>query len=108
MEYVTKLLVESILGLQTKYNENGLKEFCSLEDNQFSDYYQKHKDMVINSASLLYKIDLGEKDRKILAKVLIKNKELLLSINMEKSEFNSDSILMVEKILDYRYKSHKY
>ena len=58
--------------------------------------------MVVSMANLLYNIELDEKDRKVLAKSLCKNKEFLSSMNMSKKDFDAHDISMVERALRYK------
>ena len=62
------------------------------------------KKMVISLANLLYKIELDDEDRKVLAKSLRKNEKFLESIDMDKDEFNDYDIDTVERVLDVKYK----
>ena len=64
--------------------------------------------MVISMANLLYKITLDDKDKKLLAKSLRKNKEFLSSVQMTKKEFDVDDLSMIERVLKYRYKNQSY
>ena len=64
--------------------------------------------MVISMANLLYEITLDDKDKKLLAKSLRKNKEFLASVQMTKKEFDVDDLSMVERALNHRYKTQRY
>lgn len=64
--------------------------------------------MVISMANLLYKIQIDDKDRKLLAKSLKKNKDFLSSVQMSKKEFNADDIIMVERALSHKYQYSTY
>lgn len=108
MEAATMLLVNPILGLQPKFSEQDFDKVCAVENELFRKYFKAHKNMVISMANLLFKITLDDKDRKLLAKSLRKNKEFLESVQMIKKEFDSDDILMVEKALSHRYKFRAY
>lgn len=108
MEASTMLLVNPILGLQPKYSEQDFDKFCAAESDLFKGYFKEHKTMVISMANLLYKVKLDEKDKKLLAKSLKKNKEFLTSVQMTKKEFDDGDISMVERALNYRYKYSKY
>ena len=105
MEASTMLLVNPILGLQPKFTEQDFEELCGKENDLFESYYRKRKDMIISMANLLYKVPLDDKDRKILAKSLQKNKEFLESVQMTKKEFDEHDINMIVRILELRYKS---
>ena len=69
------LLVNPILGLQPKFSEQDFDKLCASETEIFRSYFKAHKNMVISMANLLYKITLDDKDKKLLAKSLRKNKE---------------------------------
>lgn len=108
MEASTMLLVNPILGLQPKYSEQDFEKLCVSESSENKKYFREHKEMVISMANLLYKIELDDKDRKLLAKSLKKNKDFLSSVKMSKKEFDADDISMVERALSYRYKFSRY
>lgn len=108
MEASTMLLVNPILGLQPKYTEQDFDRLCAAESDLFRYYFKAHKAMVISMANLLYKIKLDDKDKKLLAKSLKKNKDFLLSVQMTKKEFDADDISMIERALSHRYKYSKY
>lgn len=110
MESATMLLVNPILGLQPKYTEQDFEKMCALEsDSGFGwscvkEYCRQHKKMVISLANLLYKIELDDEDRKVLAKSLRKNEKFLELIDMDKDEFDDYDIDTVERVLDVKYK----
>lgn len=103
MEASTTLLINPILGLQPKFSEQDFEKVCSTDYVIFKGYYLEHKNMIISMANLLYKIELDEKDRKVLAKSLRKNKEFLSSVNMSKKDFDAVDIYRVERVLRYKY-----
>lgn len=103
MEATTMLLVNPIRGLQPKYTEHDLKMLCASKDAVGVVRFMNHKDMYISMANLLYMIDLDEKDVKILAKALRKNKEFLSMANMSKKDFDDGDIYMVKHALKYKY-----
>ncbi len=100
MNASTQLLVNPIMGLQPKYSEQDLQKFVE-EKNQMVD--EQYKDIVIALANLLYKIELDEKDKKILFKSLKKNKEMFKSMNITKKEFDISLLEAVGEVLEYRY-----
>ncbi len=108
MEASTMLLVNPILGLQPKYTEQDFEKLYASENDLFRRYFMNHKSMVIFMSNLLYKIKLDDKDKKLLAKSLNKNKEFLASVKMSKKEFDVDDISMIERSLNYRYKFSAY
>ncbi|MCD8192487.1 MAG: hypothetical protein LUD55_06830 [Oscillospiraceae bacterium] len=105
MESSTALLVNPILGLLPKYTEQDYEKLCASDIAASEQYFVHHKDMVIALANLLYKITLDDKDKKLLAKSLKKNKEFLSTINLSRKEFDSSDISMVEIALNYRYEN---
>ncbi len=108
MEAATMLLVNPILGLQPKFSEQDFANLCTSESEEFRKYFKAHRDMVISMANLLYKITLDDKDKKILAKSLQRNQKFLATIQMTKKEFDVEDICMVERALNYRYKTQTY
>lgn len=104
MEASTMLLVNPILGLQPKYSIQAFEKLCASENDINKKYFIDHRDMVIFMANLFYKIELDDKDKKILVKSLRKNKEFLSSVKMSPKEFSVDDIIMIERALNYRYK----
>lgn len=107
MEASTMLLVNPILGLQPKFSEQDFDKLCAFE-KLLEFYFKAHKNMVISMANLLYEITLDDKDKKLLAKSLRKNKEFLASVQMTKKEFDIDDLSMIERALKYRYKTQSY
>lgn len=108
MEASTMLLVNPILGLQPKYTEQDFDKLCAVESDLYKRYFKAHKTMVISMANLLYKVKLDDKDKKLLAKSLKKNKEFLASVQMTKKEFDAGDISMIERALNHRYKYSTY
>ncbi len=107
IESSTMLLVNPILGLQPKYKEDDFTKLCA-DKKTSNTYFKNHKNMVISMSNLLYKIKLDDKDKKLLAKSLKKNKEFLSSVQMSKKEFSVDDISLIEKALEHRYKLRAY
>ena len=108
MEASTMLLVNPILGLQPKFSEQDFDKVCAIESETFRKYFKAHRNMVISMANLLYTIPLDDKDKKLLAKSLRKNKEFLESVQMTKKEFGVEDITMIERALNHRYKFRAY
>ena len=104
MEASTMLLVNPILGLQPKYTEEDFKKLYASESRSSRICFMSRKEMVISMANLLYKIKLDDKDKKILAKSLKKNKEFLASVQLSKKEFDTEDLSMVERALEYKYR----
>ena len=108
MEAATKLLVNPILGLQPKFSEQDFDKVCAVETETFRKYFKDHRNIVISMSNLLFTIPLDEKDKKLLAKSLRKNKEFLSSVQMTKKEFGVEDITMIERALTHRYKFRTY
>lgn len=104
IEASTMLLVNPILGLQPKFSNQDFDKVCSRETEANRKYMKSHKNMIISMANLLFKIDLDDKDKKLLAKSLRKNKDFLKSIQMTKKEFSVEDIDIIERVLTCRYK----
>ena len=88
--------------------EEDFDKVCAIESETIRKYFKAHRNMVISMANLLYKIRLDDKERKLLAKSLRKNKEFLESVQMTKKDFDADDILLVERALSHRYKFRAY
>ena len=108
MEASTMLLINPIMGLRPKYTEEDFEKLCASETAIFKKYFVNHKSMVISLSNLLYKIELNDKDKKLLCKSLKKNKEFMESIDMTKKEFDVDDLSMIERALNHRYKTSTY
>ena len=105
MNSSTQLLVNPILGLLPKYSETDFEAFVAHEPykakaRQYSDY----KDLIISLANFLYKIDLNDRDKKLLWKSLRINKKMLKSMGVSKKEFDMEIMDAVSKALNYKYK----
>lgn len=110
MEASTMLLINPILGLQPKYTKQHFEQLINSKHSTMLDieYLKAHSDMVISLCNLLYKIDLDEKDKKLLTKSLRNNKEFLQSVEISKKELDGEALLLVEKALEYRYSTSSY
>lgn len=98
MNATTQLLVNPILGLQAKYNKKDYDRFISA--NKYNDL---NGDVIIALSNLLYKIELTDKDKKLLWKSLKKNKKMLSSMNMKKADFEYSIIDTAYEALQYKY-----
>lgn len=58
---------------------------------------------IISFANLLYKIDLDDKDKKLLYKTFKKNKKMLKALDVRKKDFSIEMIDAVEEALSYCY-----
>lgn len=108
MEGATMLLINPIMGLRLKYTEEDFEKLCASETAILKSYFVNHKSMVISLSNWLYKIELNDKDKKVLSKWLKKNKGFMESINMTTKEFDVDDLSMIERALNHRYKTSTY
>lgn len=131
MEASTMLLVNPILGLQPKYTQQDFEKLCDdgvhsllfvnlyprvaykknskeVGNKVLRRYLKEHETMVITLANLLYKVTLDDEDRAILTKSWKKNEDFLSSISMTKNEFDEVDILLIEKVLEYKYQNSAY
>lgn len=108
MHSSTQLLVNPILGLQAKYSEADYLHFLSNRPHELTaDEAVQFKEMIIFLANLLYKIELGEKDQKILWKTIGSNSDLLESMKLDKKEFKESLMHVVSQTLDFQYELAK-
>lgn len=131
MNATTQLLVNPIVGLQPKYTEEDADELVKLRDSldmpepgfDSSEYYDKfmkwckigaaanacerNKNLMVFLANFLYKIDLNEKEQKLLWKSLRGNKKMLEAMGVSKKEFDKESFEAVGIVLEYKYKSQE-
>ena len=103
MSASTQLLVNPILGLQPKYNEEDFEEFSKTRKGQV-DVVKERKDLIIAFANLLYKVIVDSKDRKLLWKTFRENKKFLKFVDITKKEFDSSIIDMSVEALKYKDK----
>ena len=108
----TQLLTNPILGLQPKYTENDFDIFYNLVKEQASKkdakIYEDNKNVVISLCNLLYKVDLDDKERKLLWEALRKNKQFLESLEKKKKEFPYIVFGIVQDALNFKYKSQAF
>lgn len=100
MNSATQLLVNPILGLQPKYTEADLNEYAS---RGLLNIDPKMKALVVQLCNLLYRIDLDEKDWKLLHKTLRGNKELLSQLDLKKADFDEAVIVITKRALWRKY-----
>ena len=101
----TQLLVNPIQGLLPKFSEKDFDSFMSLEDRKVNnETCTEHKDFIVSMANLLYKIELDDRDKKLLWKSIRKNKEMLKSMNISKKEFSSEIMNVILEALNFKYK----
>lgn len=103
MSASTQLLVSPILGLQPNYNEEDFSKFIS-EGNRKADegLCSSHKDLIIALSNLLYKIEVDDKDKRLLWKSFKRNKKFLSSMNISKKEFDDKILDIVCEALYFR------
>lgn len=100
----TQLLVNPIMGLQPKYDEEKWNIFLTWEHRKADTTdCQDFKPLIISLSNLLYKIDLDETDKKFLLKSFRKNKKMLSSMGIKKKELTASIIDIVMEALSYSY-----
>jgi len=104
MNFSTQLLVNPIAGIQPKFDTGDLKEYIAFSKQKIDD---KQKALIVYLSNLLYKINLDEKDKKLLRKSFIKNKKFLSSIEISKKDFEFSIIETVSDALKHKYSSEK-
>lgn len=104
----TQLLVNPIQGLLPKFSEEDFDSFMSWKDRKANnEICKEHKDFIVSLANLLYKIELDDRDEKLLWKSLRKNKKMLKSMDISKKEFNMDIMNAILEALEFKYLSAK-
>ena len=79
-------MVNPIVGLQPKYTEADLADYMQEKSLEIPD--EKEQSLIVTIANLIYKIDLEDKDKKLLWKSFKGNKKFLESIEIKKKEFD--------------------
>lgn len=101
----TQLLINPIKGLMPKFSMEDFEEFMSWKDRKAKkSTCEEYKDFIVSLANLLYKIDLDDRDQKLLWKSLRKNKKMLKSMDISKKEFDIDIMNATIDALKYKYK----
>lgn len=101
----TQLLVNPIMGLQPKFSDNEFNKFLSWKGRKSDEMLcNDFKPLIISLSNFLYKIDLDDKDKKLLFKAFRKNKKKLSALEIKKKAFTLDIINAVEEALSYSYK----
>ena len=67
----------------------------------------KYRDLIVSLANFLYKIDLNDRDKKLLWKALRRNKKMLKSMDISKKEFDLSVFDAVYEALNYKYSGDK-
>ena len=100
----TQLLINPIKGLQPKYAEEDFDGYMDWNEKKADkEKCSEHKTLIVSLANFLYKIDLNDRDKRLLWKSLIKNKKMLKSMNVTKKEFGISIIDAVLEALNYKY-----
>lgn len=100
----TRLLVNPIKGLLPKFSEEDFDAFMSWEDRKANnEICEEYQDFIISLANLLYKIDLDDRDKKLLWKSLRKNKKMLKSMDISKKEFGIGIMNSILEALRFKY-----
>lgn len=101
----TQLLVNPIMGLQPKYSDSDFDKFLAWKRKHSKmEFCINYKSLIISFSNLLYKISLDDRDKKLLFKSFKKNKKMLASFDMKKSDFTIEILDAVEEALSYKYK----
>ena len=101
----TQLLVNPIQGLLPKFSEEDFDSFISWKERKANDEICiEHKDFIIYLTNLLYKIELYDRDKRLLWKSLRNNKKMLKSMDISKKEFDIDIMNAIMEALNFKYK----
>ena len=101
----TQLLINPIKGLMPKFSMEDFDNFMAWKDRKAKkSTCEEYKDFIVSLANLLYKIDLDDRDQKLLWKSLRKNKKMLKSMDISKKEFDIDIMNATIDALKYKYK----
>ena len=104
MSSATQLLVNPIIGIQPKYTEEDYNEYLSWREEPLKESEDDNtKKLVVCLCNLLYKIDLNERDKKLLRKSVKKNKDWLKQLDIKKKDVKSDLIDVVMDALNHKY-----
>lgn len=101
----TQLLVNPIQGLLPKFSEEDFDSFMSWKDREINkETCTEHKDFIVSLANLLYKIELYDRDKKLLWKSLRNNKKMIKSMDISRKEFGLDIMNAIMEALNFKYK----
>lgn len=104
----TQLLVNPIMGILPKFSDDEFNEYISWKERKAdAKMCNEYKPLIISFANLLYKIDLDNKDKKLLYKVFKTNKKMLEALNIKKKDFSIEIIDAVEEALSHSYQMKK-
>ncbi|MDO4977125.1 MAG: hypothetical protein Q4E53_07670 [Eubacteriales bacterium] len=102
----TQLLINPIKGLIPKFSMEDFEGFIKWEARAADKAIcEEYKDFIISLANFLYKIELNDRDKKLLWKALRKNKKMLKSMDISKKEFDMDIMNAILEALKYRYQT---
>ena len=104
MNASTQLLINPIKDLSPKFSMTDLDGFMAWKDRKTDkSIYEDNKDFIVSLANLLYKIELDDREKKLLWKSLRKNKKTLKSMDISKKEFDMDLMNGILDALRYKY-----
>lgn len=107
MNASTELLTHPILGLAPKVTEQEFDAFWKQRPRRSKmKFYREHKDFMIGLANFLYGIDMDEKDKRLLLKVLRKDKEKLENAGIASGDFDFEVMNIVQEALTYQRTLH--
>lgn len=85
----TQLLINPTKGLSPKFSIEDFDGFMAWKERKAENSVcESNRDFIVSLANFLYKIDLDDRDKKLLWKSLRKNKKILKSIDLYKKEFD--------------------
>ena len=88
--------------MQPKYTEDDLNAFI---DSEAARIDAKSNKLVVHLCNLLYRIELDDRDRKLLRRTLRKNKELLAQLSLKRADVNDSVMETVKQALVRKYQS---
>ena len=100
----TALLINPIIGIQQKYNEEDFKRYLSIMHmTGYPEKYLRDKEVIIFLSNLLYQINLDDKDKDLLGKSIKSNKELLKALNTTKKFFDEKYVDLAIDAIHFKY-----
>lgn len=100
----TQLLINPIMGLLPRFGENEFAKYIAWKKRKVdTKICEDYKPLIISFSNLLYKIDLVDKEKKLLFKVFRKNKKMLAAFNIKKKDFSIEIIDAAEEALSFIY-----
>lgn len=104
MNASTQLLVNPIEGLQPKFAEEDYKKYLLWDGRSVSSIVcVKNSSLIVSLANFLYRIDLDDRDRKLLWKTLRSNEKLLEAMNVSRDDFTVTTLDAVDEALKCKY-----